>query len=182
MSGIVALFSGVEPPDLAAGRAMFHALPRARLDTAPDRAGEPGRRSLRHDGHALLGVTREEWEYGDDFSGPVGVLVEGDLSVAADASLYHRDDLRQRLAERGASLGGATASHLILAAYRTWGDRCTDWLEGDFAFVIWDARRRTAICARDFIGRRPLYFARCGDSLVVASTIRERARPPRMLA
>lgn len=128
--------------------------------------------ALWHDGSALLGVARYEWEMGAGFSGPVLVVQDGECAVAADASLYYRDDLRRRLAEAGIRPVGQTASHLILAAYRAWGERCAEYLEGDFAFVLWDRRARRVVCARDFAGKRPLHYAELPNgTLLVASTV-----------
>lgn len=124
------------------------------------------------DVNATLGVARYGWELGAGFCGPVLVVQDGELAIAADATLYYRDDLRRKLAARGVRPSGQTSSHLILAAYHAWGERCAEELEGDFAFVLWDRRLRRLVAARDFGGRRPLHFARTSDgSLVFASTI-----------
>lgn len=120
---------------------------------------------------AALGVGRYEWELGADFSGPVLVLEEADCVVAADAKLYHISDLRRRLRAAGVEPRGDTPSELILAAYRAWGEECAYWLEGEFAFIVWDRRNRRVLCARDFSGRRPLYYADLGSTLVVGSTL-----------
>jgi asparagine synthase (glutamine-hydrolysing) len=47
---------------------------------------------------------------------------------------------------------------LLLEAYRKWGRSCTEYLEGDFAFAVWDEARNELFCARDQLGCRPLYF------------------------
>jgi len=120
---------------------------------------------------AGVGVGRYEWELEGDFSGPVLVLEGPDCVVAADAKLYHTADLRRRLRAAGVTPEGDTPSHLIQAAYRAWGEACAYWLEGEFAFVVWDKMVRRALCARDFSGRRPLYYAQLGDTLVVGSTL-----------
>jgi asparagine synthase (glutamine-hydrolysing) len=122
-------------------------------------------------GPALLATARHHWELGSGFSGPVGVVRDGALAVAADATLYYVDDLRRALAARGVEPTGPTPAHLVLAAYRAWGDACPAHLEGDFAFVLWDGDARRVLCARDFGGKRPLFHARMGDALVVASTL-----------
>lgn len=129
------------------------------------------RRAIWRGDRAALGVGRYGWELDADFSGPVLVLEESDCVVVADARLYHTADLRRRLRAAGVVPGGATPSHLILAAYRAWGEECAYWLEGEFAFVVWDKRVGRAFCARDFSGRRPLYYADLGDTLVVGSTL-----------
>ena len=47
---------------------------------------------------------------------------------------------------------------VLLAAYRRWGERVAERLDGDFAFALWDARRRRLLCARDALGVEPLYY------------------------
>jgi asparagine synthase (glutamine-hydrolysing) len=125
---------------------------------------------------ATLAVARQSWEMSPSFSGDALVVTDGEIAVAADASIYYRDDLRAALARAHVAATGPTASHLILAAYRAWGADCAAHLEGDFAFVVWDAKTRTVVAARDFSGKRTLYHSsRAGGgggkgTLVLAST------------
>jgi asparagine synthase (glutamine-hydrolysing) len=121
------------------------------------------------DASALLAAGRHLWELGPAFSGLAGVS-RGPLAVAADATLYYVDDLRRKLQAHGIHPAGSTPSHLVLAAYRAWGERCPEHLEGDYAFVLWDGEARRVLCARDFGGKRPLFYARAGDAFVAAST------------
>ena len=121
---------------------------------------------------ATLIATRYAWEASLDARDSDGTARDDTTSLAADASIYYRDDLRHALRGRGVALPvNATAAESILAAYRAWGDAAPRWLEGDFAFVLWDSVRRRAVCARDFGGKRPLYYAMAGDHLVVGSTL-----------
>lgn len=164
MTAIVGVFGlgGSTPPADVLGRRMLGAMAHRGAD----------RSAVWHEGSALLGVARQDWEMGAGFSGPVLAVQDGDVVVVADASLYYRDDLRRRLAGEGIRPAGQTASHLILAAYRAWGDKCAEHLEGDFAFILWDRRARRALGARDFAGKRALHYAELADgTLVVASTI-----------
>ena len=57
-------------------------------------------------------------------------------------------------------------------AYEQWGDTCVDHLRGMFAFAIWDSRQRRLLVARDRLGVKPLYWARCGDRFIFASEIK----------
>jgi asparagine synthase (glutamine-hydrolysing) len=161
MSGLLGVFTtGTLPGRAALGRMA------ARLEA---RGGD--RTALWRGDGAVLGVTRYEWELEEGFSGPVLVLEEEGCVVAADATLYHLADLRRRLRARGEEARGATPSHLILAAYRAWGEGCTRWLEGDFAFILWDTRERRLLASRDFSGRRRLFYADLGETLVIGSTV-----------
>jgi asparagine synthase (glutamine-hydrolysing) len=118
----------------------------------------------------LIGVCRADWELGPSFAGGVMVLEEEHLVVAADASLYYVDDLRRALRGADAAPRGHSPSHLIAAAYRAWGDRMLERLEGDYAFLLWDRQRHRLVAARDFAGSRPLYFSYRDGRLILASS------------
>jgi asparagine synthase (glutamine-hydrolysing) len=120
---------------------------------------------------ALLAVQRHAWEMDADFAGDVLVLVDDDLVVAADASIYYRTDLRRAVERRGVALTGETASHYVLAAYRAWGEECAAHLEGDFAFIVWNRKTQRVCAARDYGGKRTLFYAQIGGTLVLASTV-----------
>lgn len=97
---------------------------------------------------------------------------DGDLWIVADARVDDRDTLIGRLRSRGHSVeDDATPAELILHAYRAWGESCVDHLLGDFAFAIWDDRRRQLFCARDHFGVKPFYYARMADVLLVSNVL-----------
>jgi asparagine synthase (glutamine-hydrolysing) len=135
------------------------------------RAAPTDRTAIWRGDGALLAVARQPWEMSPTFSGDALVVTEGELTIVADASIYYRDDLRAALSRARVAATGESASHLILAAYRAWGAECAEHLEGDFAFVIRDAKARTVVAARDLSGKRTLYHAVLGNgALVLAST------------
>ncbi len=123
---------------------------------------------------ATFAVARQPWELSPSMSGDALVVTDGEIAVAADAAIYYRDDLRAALARARVVATGESASHLILAAYRAWGAECAAHLEGDFAFVIWDSASKRIVAARDFSGKRTLYFTSLGSGaesiLALAST------------
>lgn len=169
MSAILGVFGSPEPlPDQSI---------RTMLGQMADRGVE--RVGVWRDEGVVLAVGRYEWELGDDFSGPDLIAVADDAVVAADASIFYRADLRRALAARGVTPVRDTPAHLILAAYRAWGDGCADHLDGDISFIVWDRVRRRVLCARDFGGKRPVHYAELGGELVVASTIGGVAAHPR---
>ena len=126
---------------------------------------------------ASLGVSRHGWELAA--VEPRGVIHRGALAIIADATLYYRNDLRRLLGEQGTPVpSDGSSAELIVAAYEAFGDGCVHRLEGDFAFVIWDARRARLFAARDFTGRRTMFHAQAGDMLAIASTIGALAAVP----
>ena len=111
---------------------------------------------------------------------------ESGLVIAAWCRLDERADLARQLAIDGAALAALTDPMLILAAYRRWGDRCPEHLVGDFAFAIYDPRRRSLFAARDRVGAKPFYYLLANDAFVFATTaavfpalLRQRPGPDR---
>ncbi|WP_337848452.1 asparagine synthase-related protein [Sphingomonas sp.] len=91
--------------------------------------------------------------------GPV-VGASGQILVG-DVRLDNRDELLRALdiAQPGRALCDAA---ILLAAIERWDDAALDRLQGDFAFAVWDPRRRRLLLARDFLGQRPLHY-HCGE-------------------
>lgn len=62
-----------------------------------------------------------------------------------------------------------TDPQIILAAHRQWGRACSERLEGDFSFVIYDSEKQEVFCARDAMGAKPFYYV-LTDSYFAAAT------------
>ncbi|MDQ6887076.1 MAG: asparagine synthase-related protein [Gemmatimonadota bacterium] len=162
MTAILGIFSSQSRPATDADV-------RQSLSAMGGRGGD--RIEIWRDTGAVLAVARHEWETAPSFGGAVAVAVSERHAVVADAGLYYRGDLRRALAAAGIRAAGESASELILAAYEAWGDECCARLEGDFAFIVWDRKERRALCARDFVGMRSLYYADLGTAFLAATTI-----------
>ena len=76
--------------------------------------------------------------------------------VVADARLQHRAELIRDLGLPGTDRPGD--AELIAHAWLRHGEDCAQLLDGDFAFAIWDPRKRSLFCARDAMGVKPLYL------------------------
>ena len=91
------------------------------------------------------------------------------LTIIADARLDNRDELGQALGILPAERPHYPDSRLILLAYERWGERCPEYLLGDFAFAIWDGRHRKLFCCCDHLGRRPFFYYHDGQRFLFAS-------------
>jgi asparagine synthase (glutamine-hydrolysing) len=76
---------------------------------------------------------------------------------------------RPELIEALRPVGDVPDGELILSAYEKWGIECARFLAGDYAFAIWDDRRRQLFCCRDHLGIRPLFYWLEGTRLLFAS-------------
>ncbi len=89
------------------------------------------------------------------------------LDISADVQLHNRGDLVRALGLQA----GSDDRQLISAAYAKWGEECPKFLLGEFAFAIWDERRKSLFCCRDHIGFRAFLYWRIGSCFVFAGDI-----------
>ncbi|MDA1315108.1 MAG: asparagine synthase-related protein [Acidobacteria bacterium] len=90
-------------------------------------------------------------------------------AIVADARLYNRTDLLSRLGAVEWFRDLVSDAEIILALFERYGEATPDLLDGDFAFVIWDAGSRRVFAARDPFGVKPLVYWSRGDRFVFAS-------------
>ena len=93
------------------------------------------------------------------------------IAVAADCRLDNRAELCDALGIRIAERGRHSNADLLLRAWLRWREECPARLLGDYAFVVWDAPRRTLFCCRDPVGVKPFYYALTPTSLAFASAV-----------
>jgi asparagine synthase (glutamine-hydrolysing) len=67
--------------------------------------------------------------------------------------------------------GVLTDEERIVRAYETWGEECVEHLIGDFAFALWDKRRKRLFCARDHFGVKPFFYSCVGNSFIFSNTL-----------
>ncbi len=63
-------------------------------------------------------------------------------------------------------------TEVILAAYHRWGKDCVKYLDGMFAFAIYDTHTHELFLARDRQGKKPLYYFFNNNTFAFASEIR----------
>lgn len=130
---------------------------------APHRG--PGGIVVWRDEGAGLGLLRDS-VHSQSPSGPVS---DGCRTIVFDGRIDNRPDLLSRL-----SIAPAAAPEdatLALHAFARWGEGAVEAIDGDFALVLWDARARRLIAARDPLGVRPLHWTTVGDRLFLASDV-----------
>ena len=107
-------------------------------------------------------------------------LVNEDESVVLvmDGRVDNWEELRKELLDRGTVLRNRSDAELVLRSYEQWGQECLAHIDGDFALLVWDARRRTAFCARDRLGNKPFNYHWDGKVLAFSSELHAVLRLP----
>uniref|UniRef100_A0A832MLV4 asparagine synthase (glutamine-hydrolyzing) n=1 Tax=Eiseniibacteriota bacterium TaxID=2212470 RepID=A0A832MLV4_UNCEI len=93
----------------------------------------------------------------------------GECWITYNGEVYNWLELREELEGLGERFVSRSDSEVLLAAYRRWGWRCLERLNGMFAFAVWDGRTRTLFAARDRLGVKPFYYQCDGRSFAFAS-------------
>lgn len=106
----------------------------------------------------------------------------GDLTIAFNGEIFNYVELREQLRAKGRRFRTASDTEVILHLYDEMGDACVSALNGDFAFALWDGRRRRMILARDRMGVRPLFYTRQGERIYFASEVKALLQVPGVAA
>ena len=79
--------------------------------------------------------------------------------IVFNGEIYNFRALRRELEARGHRFRTESDTECIVHLYEERGASCVEALRGQFAFAIWDTRRRSLLLARDRLGQKPLYYA-----------------------
>ncbi|MBB5049370.1 asparagine synthase (glutamine-hydrolyzing) [Rhodopseudomonas rhenobacensis] len=96
----------------------------------------------------------------------------GTLTIAFNGEIFNYVELREQLRAKGRRFRTSSDTEVILHLYDEMGEDCVSLLNGDFAFAIYDGRRRQLMLARDRMGVRPLFYVRHGGALYFASEVK----------
>jgi len=107
---------------------------------------------------------------------------DGTVSITFNGEIFNYIELRNELIGRGRRFRSTSDTEVIIRLYEEMGPACVDRLNGDFAFAIWDGPRRQLMLARDRMGVRPLFYAKCDGALYFASEIKALLKAPGIIA
>jgi asparagine synthase (glutamine-hydrolysing) len=103
---------------------------------------------------------------------------DGSLVLACNGEIFNYRELRAALLERGHRFRTSCDVEVLLHLYEERGAGLLDEVNGQFAFALYDRRRRTLLLARDHFGINPLFYAVFDGVLIFASEIKSILRHP----
>ncbi|OCA87467.1 asparagine synthase (glutamine-hydrolyzing) [Bacillus wudalianchiensis] len=93
-------------------------------------------------------------------------------TIVYNGELYNTEDLRKELVKAGHVFRSHSDTEVLLTAYIEWGEKCVDYLNGIFAFAVWDERKEQLFIARDRLGVKPLFYKEGNRSILFASELK----------
>jgi len=104
---------------------------------------------------------------------PMSKTIDRDKYVIVyNGELYNTEDLRKVLIENGYIFESYSDTEVLLTSYIHWGIDCLKYINGIYAFAVWDESKKNLFMARDPLGVKPLFYTIKGDSLIFGSEIK----------
>lgn len=94
---------------------------------------------------------------------------DGSIWISGNGEVFNHPELRAELTARGHRFRTGSDTEAIIHAYEEWGPEAWRRLNGQFAFALWDGRRRRLWLVRDRLGILPLHYAWTRGAVVFAS-------------
>ncbi len=109
-----------------------------------------------------------------DLSGGAQPMANEDETVwiVFNGEIFNFPDLRRDLEAKGHQFKTGSDTECIVHLYEEHGTGCAERLVGQFAFAIWDERKRRLLLARDHVGIKPLFYCLDDQRILFASEMK----------
>jgi len=94
------------------------------------------------------------------------------VSIVFNGEIYNFQEIRKMLQAKKHIFKTNSDTEVILHLYEEYGEKTPEFLDGMFAFAIWDTEKQKLFLARDRIGIKPLYYFLNKKKLVFGSEIK----------
>ncbi len=114
---------------------------------------------------------------------PMKRIIDGkEYVIIYNGELYNTEELRNDLIKKGFTFKTKCDTEVILLSYICYGRSFINFLNGIFAFAIYDKDKNEIFIARDRLGIKPLFFTKTNNEIVFSSEIKAILRHPEIPA
>lgn len=96
---------------------------------------------------------------------------DGSIVIVFNGEIYNYIELRQKYLKNH-NFKTQSDTEVIIHLYEEFGIDCLKFLNGMFAFALYDSKKEKLFVARDHFGIKPLYYFRDSNSIIFASEIK----------
>src|SRR5580704_12476832 len=97
---------------------------------------------------------------------------DSSLWITFNGEIFNYVELREELLSRGHKFVTNSDTEVILHLYEEKGEDCVRYLNGQWAFAIWDNQGRRLFLSRDRLGVRPLFYTQANKTFIFGSEIK----------
>lgn len=94
------------------------------------------------------------------------------FTIVFNGEIYNYKKLRLELEKKGHNFSTDSDTEVILKTYIEYGNECPKYLDGMFAFALWNEETNELFIARDRFGKKPFYYTWIDDTFWGASEIK----------
>lgn len=139
----------------------------------PDSAG------LKTYNHALMGHRRLIIVDPTGGMQPMTKIINNkEYTICYNGELYNTEEVRADLISKGYKFESYSDTEVLLISYIEYGQKCADYLNGIFAFGIWDEYNQELFLCREQLGIKPLFYSYIDGNLIFASEIKALLKHP----
>ena len=91
-----------------------------------------------------------------------------EYTIVYNGELYNTEEVRSDLLSKGYTFSSYSDTEVLLTAFIEYREKCVDYINGIFAFGIWDEQNKELFLARDPLGVKPLFYSIKNDSILFA--------------
>ena len=100
------------------------------------------------------------------------------ITVVYNGEIYNYLGIKKDLIKKGHKFRTTTDTEILVHLYEEYSEKMVKYLNGMFAFALWDENTRKLFIARDRSGVKPLYFFQQGKLLVFGSEVKTILKHP----
>lgn len=92
--------------------------------------------------------------------------------IVYNGEIFNYPELRADLIKKGIQLKTHCDTEIVVQMYAMYGEKCLSHFNGQFAFCIWNKKKKELFFARDRVGIRPLYYWNKNGAFAFCSEIK----------
>jgi len=92
--------------------------------------------------------------------------------ITYNGEIYNYKEIKNTLLLNGIKFQTDSDTEVLLEGYNFYGEKILDYLEGMYAFTIWDKAKKTFFCARDRLGIKPFLYYKDYQKFIFCSEIK----------
>lgn len=98
--------------------------------------------------------------------------IDSSIVVLFNGEIYNYRELKKGLEQKGYIFKGHCDGEILPFLYEEYGVESFSFLDGMFGIMVYDKRHGKIILARDGVGEKPLYYAKCGRKFAFSTLIK----------